>query len=220
MGDKRRCRARWCQTPRPERGWRPCRGAATRHGLGVEPWLRRMSLRPCLQGDGGSCPLAASRGARAARRSQSGAGGLRAGKGGPDQFAIDRIKNGGQHDRTPLFDRGNTNKRSFQTDFIGSLKWLHCTPETTCRGSFGGVSDRNITCQSKALILGCAGSAFGGVWDESSLVLRGSGTRSVADRSRGWTVTTSRCPEVVAGFGRGYRSHEPSAVTITTNTRW
>jgi hypothetical protein len=66
---------------------------------------------------------------------RSGAGDLRARKRGPDQFAVDRVENGGQHDRTPLFDRGNTSKGSFQTDFVGSLKWFHCTPEKTCRGT-------------------------------------------------------------------------------------
>jgi hypothetical protein len=155
----------------------------------------------------GSNRSAASRGARGSRRYRSGPSDLRAGKGGPDQFAIDRIENGGQHDRTPLFDRRNTNKRSFQTDFVGSLKWFHCSPGKTAAGRLGGALDRNITCQSEALMLGCVGSAFGGV-------LRGSGTLSVTDKSPSGAVMTSQCPEVVAvAIAATYRALSQSRPT-------
>ena len=55
---------------------------------------------------------------------QSRAGDPRTGKSGPNDFAIYRIEDGGQHDRTPLFDRVYLARSSFPAGFMGCGKWF------------------------------------------------------------------------------------------------
>jgi len=46
------------------------------------------------------------------------------GQGGPKHFAIDRVEDDGQHDRTPLFDRVHQARAPFQLSFVAFGKWF------------------------------------------------------------------------------------------------
>ena len=49
---------------------------------------------------------------------------LSAGKRRPEELAVNRVEDGGQHDRTPLFDLGHCSRPLFQASFVGWGKWF------------------------------------------------------------------------------------------------
>jgi len=57
------------------------------------------------------------------------------GQGGPKHFAIDRVEDDGQHDRTPLFDRVHQARAPFQLSFVAFGKWFRsvCTENSIRR---------------------------------------------------------------------------------------